>query len=144
MFIACLSAPAGPPKSDRDKVAAIWPHSIRYGREVGNIMLIFIIGLAYAAVSPIILPFTLIYFIFCWVFWRYNILYVSERCFESGGRMWDQIFRQICACLFIFEFFTGEAGKGLRRCMAPFHLLWACYWWLCLASSSPCRLRCTM
>ena len=43
-----------------------------------------------------------------WIFWRYNILYVSERCFESGGRMWDNIFKQICACLFIFEFFTGK------------------------------------
>ena len=28
-------------------------------------------------------------------FWRYNVLYVSERCFESGGLFWDQIFSQV-------------------------------------------------
>ncbi|KAL0050236.1 hypothetical protein WJX82_006955 [Trebouxia sp. C0006] len=97
----------GPPKSDRDKVAALWPHSIRYGREIGVMMLIYIIALAYAATSPIILPFALIYFMFSWIFWRYNILYVSERCFESGGRVWDQVFKQVCCCMFIFEFFTA-------------------------------------
>ena len=31
----------------------------------------------------------------CRVFWRYNVLYVSERCFESGGLFWDQIFSQV-------------------------------------------------
>lgn len=98
----------GPPKSDRDKVAALWPHSIRYGREIGVMMLIYIIALAYAATSPIILPFALIYFIFSWIMWRYNILYVSERCFESGGQIWDTIFKQVCCCMFIFEFFTGH------------------------------------
>lgn len=98
----------GPPKSDRDKVAALWPHSIRYGREIGVMMLIYIIALAYAATSPIILPFALIYFIFSWIMWRYNILYVSERCFESGGQIWDTVFKQVCCCMFIFEFFTGN------------------------------------
>ncbi|KAL3131896.1 hypothetical protein ABBQ38_007601 [Trebouxia sp. C0009 RCD-2024] len=97
----------GPPKSDRDKVASLWPHSIRYGREIGVIMLIYIITLAYAATSPIILPFALIYFIFSWIMWRYNILYVSERCFESGGQIWDTVFKQVCCCMFIFELFTG-------------------------------------
>ena len=70
-------------------------------------MLIYIIALAYAATSPIILPFALIYFIFSWIMWRYNILYVSERCFESGGQIWDTVFKQVCCCMFIFEFFTG-------------------------------------
>ena len=44
----------------------MWPHSIRYGREVGTTMLIFIMAMAYAATSPIILPFALAYFIITW------------------------------------------------------------------------------
>jgi len=32
---------------------------------------VFIIGLAYAAASPIILPVTLLYFCISWAFWRY-------------------------------------------------------------------------
>ena len=44
----------------------MWPHSIRYGREVGTTMLIFIMAMAYAATSPLILPFALTYFIVTW------------------------------------------------------------------------------
>ena len=41
--------------------------SVGYGREVGVIMLIYIMAFAYAACSPIILPFTLCYFTSIWV-----------------------------------------------------------------------------
>ncbi|CAL5219786.1 g1691 [Coccomyxa viridis] len=95
------------PAHKREEMAAVWPHSIRYGREVGTTMLIFIMAMAYAATSPLILPFALTYFIVTWIFWRYNILYVSERCFESGGRIWDHIFDEVCWCLWILSTFTG-------------------------------------
>ncbi|KAK9817083.1 hypothetical protein WJX72_009273 [[Myrmecia] bisecta] len=105
--------------SEREKTAALWPHSVRYGREIGTIMLIFVMALAYAATSPLILPFTLIYFIMSWIFWRYNMLYVSERCFESGGRIFQQVFNQLCWCLFIFVFFTAcvlLANSAFTQC----------------------------
>ncbi len=54
------------PVHERQHMAAVWPHSVRYGREVGTTMLIFIMGLAYSATSPIILPFALVYFITTW------------------------------------------------------------------------------
>ena len=54
------------PMHKREEMAAVWPHSIRYGREVGTTMLIFIMAMAYSATSPIILPFALVYFIFTW------------------------------------------------------------------------------
>ena len=34
--------------------------SVRYGREVGSIMLVYLIALAYAPSCPLILPFTLV------------------------------------------------------------------------------------
>lgn len=55
------------PRSDRDRVIATSALSVGYGREVGMIMLIYIMAFAYAAVSPIILPFTLCYFTSSWV-----------------------------------------------------------------------------
>ena len=99
------------PKSDLQEVEALSPHSIRYGREIGAILLIYLEAMAYAATSPIILPFTLIYFGAAWVHWRYNILYVSERCYESGGRAWDMTFKCMLWILFIFELFTGRTSS---------------------------------
>lgn len=55
------------PRSDRDKVIGHSALSVGYGREVGMIMLIYIMAFAYAACSPIILPFTLCYFTSAWV-----------------------------------------------------------------------------
>ena len=46
------------------------------------------------------------------VLWRYTVLYMTERCYESGGRVWDQVFNNICWCLFICIFFTGSFASS--------------------------------
>ena len=49
----------------------------------------------YAAASPIITVFASGYFLFAWAFWRFAVLYYFERCYESGGRMFEVIFAQV-------------------------------------------------
>ena len=44
--------------------------------QVGIVSGIFLVGLAYSAISPIITIACVVYFINSWVFWRYNLLYV--------------------------------------------------------------------
>jgi len=53
------------------------------------------------------------------VMWRYTILYMTERCYESGGLLWDQVFNHVCWCLFIFEFFTGALMSNSNPHAAP-------------------------
>ena len=74
-------------RGERAKMEAWFPHfNIRMGCELGRTcMLIYMVALANAASSPIILPFALWWFIIAWIFWRYGILYVFERSTESGG-----------------------------------------------------------
>ncbi|KAK9836955.1 hypothetical protein WJX81_002590 [Elliptochloris bilobata] len=95
------------PETARAKVQSLQPLSVRYGYEIGTMMLIFTMAMAYGVSSPIILPLALIYFILQLIYWRYTVLYVAERCYESGGRIWDHVFSNIVWILFIFEFFTG-------------------------------------
>ena len=57
--------------------------------------------------------------------WRYTILYVTERCYESGGRAWDQVFQNVCWCLFICIFFTG-APTLLSWCICARAVLHIC------------------
>ena len=54
--------------------------------------------------------------------WRYTILYMTERCYESGGRVWDQVFQNVCWCLFICIFFTG-APPSFARAPLPVQFL---------------------
>lgn len=62
--------------------------SPRYGPEYGNMLLIALIGWAFALVCPVVLPFCTVWFIGMWLFWRYQLIYNYARKYESGGRMW--------------------------------------------------------
>jgi hypothetical protein len=85
--LCILSTCYAVPRTNRQKTEYLHPaFNIRLGREVGgNLMLIYVMALSYAAVSPIILPFTLLFFLENWLVWRYQILYTFERCYEAGG-----------------------------------------------------------
>jgi hypothetical protein len=48
-----------------------------------------------------------IFFIMSWVFWRYTLLYVYVRKYESGGHMWPYVFKRIILCLYICSLFTA-------------------------------------
>jgi hypothetical protein len=65
----------------------------RYGREPGLVLLILLIGVAFSVVAPLMTPFALAYMATSWVVWRYQIIYVCVRCYESGGRMWTLYFK---------------------------------------------------
>jgi hypothetical protein len=94
-------------RTPHDRADVLWPHSVRYGKEVGALLLVFVVALAYAATAPPILPIAFLYFAGAWAWWRYSVLYVWERAYESGGRLFDVVYSSLVWCLFIFAFFTG-------------------------------------
>ena len=76
--------------TERQKLKAWAPKSLRYGREVGLLILIFLISITYCIQSPIIAPFALIYYLGSVIVWRYQVLYVYVRSYESSGAMlWE-------------------------------------------------------
>lgn len=91
----------------RDAAAFMAPASIRYGRELGVMMLVFITGWAYAVVSPLVVVVSAIYFMSSWIVWRWQVVYVYVRCYEGGGSLWRSIVACIMLCLFNFVFFTS-------------------------------------
>jgi hypothetical protein len=83
------------------------PASIRYGREIGVMMLVFITGWAYSLVSPILIVVAAIYFMSSWVVWRWQIIYVYVRCYEGGGEIWRTIVACLMYSMLIFTFFMS-------------------------------------
>ena len=65
--------------------------SFRGGRHFGAFFAVFIPGLCYSVINPVILPLCLCYFVTAWIAWKYCILYFYERCNESGGKMIMQV-----------------------------------------------------
>lgn len=74
--------------TERYRSYIIYPASIRYGREPGLILLILLLGVAYSVAAPLITPFVLAYMCTAYLVWRYQMIYVCVRAYESGGKMW--------------------------------------------------------
>lgn len=95
------------PRTARAKTMVWKPRSVRYGREYGIFMLVYVITLVYAVIAPIIIPLSLVYFCMSWVVWRYQVLYVFVRKYEGGGQMWPFVFNRILVILWLFQVFTS-------------------------------------
>ena len=95
-------------KSPREKALESPIRNCRYGRDIGiPVLMNFVMVLAYCVVSPLILPFGLLYFVFLWAVWRYQMLYVYQRQYESGGQFWPLVAHRVVGCLFICVLFTS-------------------------------------
>lgn len=101
--------------TERYRAFIIYPASIRYGREPGLILLILLMGVAYSVAAPLITPFVLAYLCTAYLVWRYQMIYVCVRCYESGGKMWPVYFVILLWCL--GECSTLEGGMHGLLCL---------------------------
>lgn len=92
--------------AERDKSLTYGPRTPRYGFEMGHMLLMYLIALAFAIVSPLLLPFSVVWFAFAFLAWRHNLSYVYQRKYESGGMMFIFLFSRIVMCLVIGQLFT--------------------------------------
>ncbi|GIL63887.1 hypothetical protein Vafri_17901 [Volvox africanus] len=109
MFMAILRAllRVGLPRSLHAAALAHMPPSTRAISYYNAILQVFMFGCAFAVVAPIILPCCWLFFLTGFFSYRYAILYVYERSYESGGRMWPMLFGQMMGFLILMEVFTG-------------------------------------
>ncbi len=66
--------------------------------------------MAYAVVSPLIVPLGLLYYVLLLPVWRYQQLYVYQRQYESGGQFWPWVAHKVVACNLIMVFFTASGA----------------------------------
>lgn len=63
------------PRTARDRAATLPQRNQRYGRDIGVVLFtVLIMVSSYSIVTPLILPFGLLYYCFAWVVWRYQML----------------------------------------------------------------------
>ena len=59
-----------------------------YGWCYPQIMMVMMIVITYAAISPFLVPFGLVFFVFCYLMYKYQLLYVYINEYQSGGYDW--------------------------------------------------------
>lgn len=88
-------------KTDKDRDEAMDPGSIGFGESLPQIELYFLFGLVYAVITPILLPFIIVFFAFAYLVYRHQIINVYNQEYESAGAFWPHIHTRVIACLVI-------------------------------------------
>ncbi|KAK1305026.1 UDP-glycosyltransferase 85A7 [Acorus calamus] len=90
-------------KTERDREKAMRPESIALPVNLPKLQLYFLLGLVYAVVTPVILPFILVFFAFAFLVYRHQIINVYHQKYESAGAFWPHVHRRIIASLLISQ-----------------------------------------
>uniref|UniRef100_A0A0E0MB81 CSC1-like protein n=1 Tax=Oryza punctata TaxID=4537 RepID=A0A0E0MB81_ORYPU len=88
-------------KTERDRERAMDPGSIGLAENLPSLQLYFLLGLVYAVVTPILLPFIVIFFAFAFLVYRHQIINVYNQEYESAAAFWPQVHSRIIASLLI-------------------------------------------
>ncbi|KAG9149815.1 hypothetical protein Leryth_023640 [Lithospermum erythrorhizon] len=90
-------------KTERDREQAMDPGSLNYSQTEPRIQLYFLLGLVYAVITPILLPFIIVFFAFSYLVFRHQIINVYDQKYESGASFWPDVHRRIIIGLIISQ-----------------------------------------
>ncbi|PKA53010.1 DNA-directed RNA polymerase III subunit RPC2 [Apostasia shenzhenica] len=90
-------------KTDSDRQKAMDPGSIGLPENLPTLQLYFLLGLVYAVITPLLLPFILVFFIFAFVVYRNQIINVYNQEYESAGAFWPHVHTRIIGSLLISQ-----------------------------------------
>ncbi|XP_074283361.1 CSC1-like protein At1g32090 isoform X2 [Silene latifolia] len=91
-------------KTERDRDRAMNPGSINFPETLPSLQLYFLLGLVYAVVTPILLPFIVVFFLLAFLVYRHQIINVYNQRYESAGAFWPHVHTRIIASLLISQF----------------------------------------
>lgn len=79
------------------------PPEFNFSQNYNLLLFFFTIALVYSAMSPLILPFALIYFTVAGMVYKYMLMYVYVTKIESGGKIWPVLFQTIMTSVIFFQ-----------------------------------------
>jgi hypothetical protein len=75
-----------------------WP--MLYGWVYPQLMMVTMIMCIYACIAPLLMPLCALFFVFAYLMYKYQLLYVYINEYQSGGEMWYAVFsRSLIALL---------------------------------------------
>lgn len=90
-------------KTEKDREEAMDPGSIGFNTGEPRIQFYFLLGLVYASVTPILLPFILVFFGLAYLVFRHQIINVYNQQYESAAAFWPDVHGRVIAALVISQ-----------------------------------------
>ncbi|KAL5729878.1 Calcium permeable stress-gated cation channel 1 [Ranunculus cassubicifolius] len=110
-------------KTEKDREEAMDPGSVGFNTGEPQIQLYFLLGLVYAVVTPILLPFIIVFFSLAFVVYRHQIINVYHQEYESAAAFWPDVHGRIISALVISQILLiGLMSTKEAATTAPFLL----------------------
>ncbi|KAK2642996.1 hypothetical protein Ddye_024759 [Dipteronia dyeriana] len=90
-------------KTEAERKEAWVPGDLGYGTRIPGDMLVITIVFCYSSISPLIIPFGVLYFALGWIILRNQALNIYVPKYESYGRIWPHIFVRVVAALILYQ-----------------------------------------
>ncbi|RRT43753.1 hypothetical protein BHE74_00039632 [Ensete ventricosum] len=90
-------------KTEQDREQAMDPGSLEFASSEPRIQLYFLLGFVYYVITPIFLPFLLIFFGLSYVVFRHQIINVYTQEYESGAAFWPDVIRRVIIAMIISQ-----------------------------------------
>ncbi|KAJ3694473.1 hypothetical protein LUZ60_009953 [Juncus effusus] len=90
-------------KTEQDREQAMDPGSLEFASSEPRIQLYFLLGLVYSVVTPMLLPFIIVFFGFSYLVFRHQIINVYNQQYESGAQYWPDVHRGVIIALIVSQ-----------------------------------------
>ncbi|KAK4776574.1 hypothetical protein SAY86_005262 [Trapa natans] len=90
-------------KTDKDREQAMDPGCLTFATSEPRIQLYFLLGFVYCVITPILLPFIIVFFAFAYLVFRHQIINVYDQKYESGATFWPDVHRRLIIGMIISQ-----------------------------------------
>ncbi|EPS71707.1 hypothetical protein M569_03051, partial [Genlisea aurea] len=90
-------------KTEEDRQQAMDPGCVNFATTEPRIQLYFLLGLVYSVITPLILPFIIVFFAFSYTIHRHQIINVYNQKYESGAKFWPDVNRRVLTGLMLSQ-----------------------------------------
>ncbi|GAB2233795.1 hypothetical protein Droror1_Dr00003024 [Drosera rotundifolia] len=101
--LGCYYAKVVFARTEKDKEEAMDPGTVGFNTGEPQLQLYFLLGLVYAVVAPVLLPFIIIFFALAFVVYRHQIINVYNQEYESAAAFWPEVHLRIIVALVISQ-----------------------------------------
>uniref|UniRef100_A0A8R7P0F8 Membrane protein C2G11.09 n=1 Tax=Triticum urartu TaxID=4572 RepID=A0A8R7P0F8_TRIUA len=133
-------------RTEQDRQQAMDPGSLDFGTTEPRIQLYFLLGLVYAVVTPILLPFIIVFFSLAYLVFRHQIINVYNQQYESGALFWPDVQTRLIAALIVSQILllgllsTQEAEKSTVA-LLPLPVLTIWFHYVCKGRFEPAYVK---
>ncbi|PUZ66121.1 hypothetical protein GQ55_3G281600 [Panicum hallii var. hallii] len=133
-------------RTEHDREQAMDPGSLDFYNSEPRLQLYFLLGLVYAVVTPMLLPFIIVFFSLAYLVFRHQIINVYNQQYESGAQFWPDVHMRLIIALMVSQILllgllsTQEAEKSTIA-LLPLPVLSLWFHYVCKGRFEPAFVK---